>query len=334
MNAAAHVRTQQDAIDEQASVWFAKQRLLAANEFEADAFEAWLAADARHREAFARVSAAASVLDRLRQADVLPSSLRARRRSPRVFWLAPLAGVAAAAAAALLFVVGPFAPPQASYATEIAEVETVTLADGSQVTLGPLSRIDVRFSREVRRVELVSGEAFFDVTHDADRRFAVEAGDANVVVRGTQFDVRRGEGIVRVAVARGAVEVDASAALGLNATPSAVLRPGDQAEAPERVRLLAPARELELSQVSPDAPGAWRTGHLSYIEAPLSDLVADLNRYYPPGIRLSDPELGAFRLTASFRVDDIETFLSTLPDAAPVRLTRGPRGETVIGPAR
>lgn len=333
MNAAAHAQTQQDAIDERASVWFAKQRLMAANEFEADMFEAWLAADARHREAFARVSAAGSVLDRLRQADVLRASLRPRRASARV-WLAPAAALAAAAAAALLFVFGPFAPPQASYATEIAEVETVTLADGSQVTLGPLSRIEVRFSRDVRRVELVSGEAFFDVTHDARRRFAVEAGDANVVVRGTQFDVRRGDGIVRVAVARGAVEVDASAALGLNATPSAVLRPGDQAEAPERVRLLAPARELELSQVSPDAPGAWRTGHLSYIEAPLSDLVADLNRYYAPGIRLSDPELGAFRLTASFRVDDIETFLSTLPEAAPVRLTRGPRGETVIGPAR
>lgn len=333
MNAAAHARTEQDAIEEQASLWLAKQRLLAANEFEADQFEAWLAADARHRDAFARVSAAAAVLDRVRQLDVLPRGLRPRARAPHA-WLAPVTGLAAAAAAALLFVFGPFAAPRASYATEVAEIETVTLADGSQVTLGPLSRIDVRFTQDVRRVQLVSGEAFFDVTHDARRRFAVEAGDANVVVRGTQFDVRRRDGIVRVAVARGAVEVDASAPLGLNQTASALLRAGDQAVAPERVRLLAPARELELSQVAPEEAGAWRLGHLSYIEAPLADLVADLNRYYAPGIRLSDPELGAFRLTASFRVEDIDTFLSTLPDAAPVRLTRGPRDEVVISPAR
>jgi transmembrane sensor len=113
-----------------------------------------------------------------------------------------------------------------------------------------------------------------------------------------------------------------------------VLSAGDQAEAPERVGLLSARPELVLSRVAPEAAGAWRQGHLSYIEAPLSELVADLNRYYAPGIRLSDPAIGRYRLTASFRADDIETFLSTLPDAAPVRLTRGPRDEVVISPAQ
>ena len=104
------------------------------------------------------------------------------------------------------------------------------------------------------------------------------------------------------------------------------------AEAPERVGFLSSPPALVLSRVAPDAAGAWRQGHLSYIEAPLSELVADLNRYYAPGIRLSDPEIGRFRLTASFRVEDLDTFLSTLPDAAPVRLTRGPRQEIIISP--
>ena len=165
------------------------------------------------------------------------------------------------------------------------------------------------------------------------RARAVERDDAHL--REPGFAARDHDHARRAGqVARGAVEVDASAPLGLNQTASALLRAGDQAVAPERVRLLAPARELELSQVAPEEAGAWRLGHLSYIEAPLADLVADLNRYYAPGIRLSDPELGAFRLTASFRVEDIDTFLSTLPDAAPVRLTRGPRDEVVISPAR
>jgi transmembrane sensor len=127
--------------------------------------------------------------------------------------------------------------------------------------------------------------------------------------------------------------VVAAPALGLSAAASAVLRAGDQVDAPEHVPLLSTPSPLVLSRLSPDTAGAWRQGHLSYIEAPLSELIADLNRYYAPGIRLSDPELGAFRLTASFRVEDVETFLSTLPEAAPVSLTRGPGGEVVIAPA-
>jgi transmembrane sensor len=233
----------------------------------------------------------------------------------------------------MFFLLGPLQAPQASYATELAQIETVALPDGSVMTLGPVSRVDVRFTEDARQVALVSGEAFFDVSRDESRRFAVEVGDTTVVVRGTQFDVRRSEGVVRVVVARGSVEVDAAAALRLQSA-SAVLRAGDQAEAPERVGLLSARPELVLSRVSPEAAGAWRQGHLSYIEAPLSELVADLNRYYAPGIRLSDPAIGRYRLTASFRADDIETFLSTLPDAAPVRLTRGPRHEVVISPAR
>jgi transmembrane sensor len=129
------------------------------------------------------------------------------------------------------------------------------------------------------------------------------------------------------------VQVDAAPAIGLSAPASAVLRAGDQVDAPEHVPLLSTPSPLVLSRLSPDTAGAWRQGHLSYIEAPLSELIADLNRYYAPGIRLSDPELGAFRLTASFRVEDVETFLSTLPEAAPVSLTRGPGGEVVIAPA-
>src|SRR5262245_57950936 len=329
MIAPAELRSQQDAIDEAASLRFA-QKQLTAEGFDEACLQAWLAADERHQAAFARVSAAGAVVERLRGLDVLPASLRPRRRFAQA-WLAPVAGLAAAAAAAMLVVFGPLQAPQASYSTGVAELETVTLPDGSHVTLGPVSRIDVRFSQGTRRVALVSGEAFFDVRRDG-RRFAVDAGDATVVEGGKQFDVRRGEGVVRVAVAHGAVEVDAAAALGLSAIATATLRAGDQAEAPERVGLLSSPPALVLSRVAPDTAGAWRQGHLAYIEAPLSELVADLNRYYAPGIRLSDPEIGRFRLTASFRVDDIDTFLSTLPDAAPVRLTRGPHEEIVISP--
>jgi transmembrane sensor len=315
---------EQKAIEDQAGHWFAQQRLGPSEAFDWIRFREWLEADPRHRQAYARVEQAAAAVEELKRAGALGAA--PRRRFPLV-WVAPTLALAAAASA-LFVVFGPLQAPQARYATDIAQLETHTLPDGSLVTLGPLSRMEVRFSERGRRVVLTSGQAFFDVTRDAARPFSVEAGDARVVVHGTQFDVRRGNGVVRVAVARGAVEVDASAPLGEHA--SARLRAGDQAEAPEHVAMLSRPHAIALSQVSPGSAGAWRQGHLSYIEAPLSELVADLNRYYAPGIRLADPSLGDFKLTASFRVDDLHTFLDTLPDAAPVTLTRAANGEIVI----
>ena len=73
--------------------------------------------------------------------------------------------------------------------TATGESRTVTLADGSQVNLSGGSAIGVDITSEERRVRLLSGEAFFDVAHDAARPFTVEAGEARIVVLGTAFDV-------------------------------------------------------------------------------------------------------------------------------------------------
>lgn len=66
----------------------------------------------------------------------------------------------------------------------------IVLDDGTAVWLNAQTRIEypVVFDRRVRRVK-VSGEAMFDVTHDASRPFVVETYAADIKVLGTRFNV-------------------------------------------------------------------------------------------------------------------------------------------------
>ena len=66
------------------------------------------------------------------------------------------------------------------YRTAIGEQRIVKLEDGSIVTLNTRSQIKVRFERDRRRIDLIEGEALFEVAHDTARPFQVFAGTAEV----------------------------------------------------------------------------------------------------------------------------------------------------------
>lgn len=318
-------RSQSD-IDAEASLWLAQRRMQSPAEFDQVGFDAWLAADARHQATYALMVRAE---DAVAVVDIKTPSRKARGiMSWRL--AAPVGALAMAAAAAVFVLGGPLLePPGVTHTTEVAELERLNLPDGSVVTLGAASNVEVVFSERERRVRLIAGEAFFDVTHDPSRPFFVEAADTVVRVVGTKFDVRLGAERVRVAVAEGVVQVR-SAASPFRAPQVVLLRAGGSAELAEFAPLFG-ASELPLvGAAPPGSAGAWAQGRLVYVEAPLSELVADLNRYYPAGVRLADPELANYKLTASFQVGEVETFFATLPDAAPVDISRDAAGRVTI----
>src|SRR5690606_21686104 len=93
-----------------------------------------------------------------------------------------------------------------TYSTGVGEQRIVKLTDGSIVTLNTRSRAFVRFADDVREVELIEGEALFQVEHDAHRPFRVAAGSVLVEAIGTQFNVLR-QTATTVSVVEGAVKV-------------------------------------------------------------------------------------------------------------------------------
>jgi transmembrane sensor len=346
-----------DAVLVQAAEWYALTLDDTIGDADLDRLEAWLAADPRHARAFdltartalqlgegalfAKLTALASVdapgaandgHDPL--AHLAPPRTDARRTISRraMIWGGATALAASLALAfGLDMVSGPPAGP--SVGTVIAETRVLALADGSRVTLGPASRIATRIDGDQRSVTLLAGEAFFEVAHDRTRPFHVEAGDARIEVVGTKFDVSRSGGRVHVSVLEGVVKVRQPAPM-LATAPVRTLRAGKGIETPD-----APA---SLFSAAPPAPvaaehvpaGEWRSGRRTYIDARLGDVVADLNRYYAPGVTLADPALGEVRIAMELRPGDTDAFFGALPLVAPVRVAKDKDGAVRVERAR
>ncbi|GAB6959414.1 FecR domain-containing protein [Prevotella aurantiaca JCM 15754] len=97
----------------------------------------------------------------------------------------------------------------ATYANNTPTENTVTLPDGSSVTLSPQASLTFK-EEDGKRLAELEGQAFFDVEH-GEKTFAVEAGALKVEVLGTSFTVNAEEqGAESVAVATGRVRVSAN----------------------------------------------------------------------------------------------------------------------------
>ena len=306
------------------------------------AFKQWLNIDPRHADAFEesrRVWGAIGAmrhLEALTPADALtgprPQAVRADRDAGWRWRRITAAAVAAAVMVALLSPLLWRGGPTQEIVTQTAELRDVTLDDGSVVTLGPESAITVGFTDAERRVALTAGEAFFAVAENPDRPFIVTTADMQVRVVGTQFDVHNGPDNVRVSVLQGTVEVT------LPPEPGPARAAGPP---PERTVLTAgqqmvaarTGREVAVRQVAAEASGAWRLGRLSYQGASLREVIADANRYYDGQIILASDEIGALKVTASFRTDRIDQMINVLVLALPIEAERQARNRILLKPA-
>lgn len=307
-----------ERLRQDAAAWLARLR---GPDAEADsaAFEAWRRADPRRAAAFARVEESWRRSAALAHSPLAHAGLPElrRRRAPR---LLVAAGVTAslAAAAAALFWLGPARAP-AGYATAVGEIRTVTLADGSRVTLDTRSRIALDFSRRARRVRLIEGRARFAIAHDAVRPFIVTAGPAEITDRGTVFDVGYRGGAIDVLLLQGAVDVRPAGPARPGPRPrAATLAPG------QRVLVEASAAPLAPS-AAPASARAWTTGMLAFEDSALGEVLAEANRYSVTPVAIGDPALARLRVTGAFRAGDPAGLARTL--AALFRLRVAPAGD-------
>ncbi|BBH48008.1 FecR family protein [Pseudomonas sp. KU43P] len=264
------------------------------------AFKRWLLADPRHGQAYDQAQAAwqlsAAPAARLAHEEHagLQQYLEAMAKPPaRKPWLRALATAACLTLA--VGVAGGWHPGhwlqdlQADFRSGDT-VRQVTLADQSEVTLDAGSAIAVDFQQGERRVRLLHGAAFFQVTHNGEP-FVVEAAGGEVRVLGTQFEVRdQGEG-AQVTVRSGRVAVAAAKGQGareLTANQQMAYTDGHPGE---------------LLTVDSDSRLAWRQGWLNYYQVPLAQVIEELGRYYPGRIVLLDGELAQRKVSGSFPVE-------------------------------
>lgn len=247
-----------------------------------------------------------------------------------------MAGIAAAAVAiiGLVLIFGrPFERgTDGRYVTDIGEVREIVLTDGSAVTLGPRSRLDVAFKSGERRVVLVQGEAFFDVVPDGERPFVVAADGTTIRVVGTRFNVHEGPRGLTVAVAEGAVDVAATRTFDGAGPPAPAAGERRTLGAGEKVVVARTGRLEPVEPVAPDVPGAWREGRLVYEDATLAEVVADANRYSKTAIRIGAGELEELRVVATFRTAEIERMIADLEASLPLVVDRAIPDRIVLRP--
>lgn len=197
---------------------------------------------------------------------------------------------------------------------------TLTLGDGSRITLNSRSRVGVQLRLRSREVVLEEGEALFEVSKSAWRPWTTRAGDARISVLGTVFNVRRDGESVRLTVFEGCVSFDPGSGLDIvvvDAGRAAESRRGSLVSAPVAANL--------------PAVRAWRERRMVFEDTPLAVAMAEAGRYRDAAIRV-DSQVASLRITGAFPTTDPERLLRLLPDAVPVVVVRAADGSVDIRP--
>ena len=297
-------------ISEEASEWFVEFRSGELDAAGRRAFDAWIRTSPEHLRAYLEVAAiwnegasltAHSDLDSdglialaRRAGNVIslnvepPQTIRPPQR-PRL-WLA--AGLA-------IFVLGCAVAAfwrfdrEPVYAASVGERRILRLEDGSTVELNSRSRIRVRFSAGERAVELLEGQALFQVAKDTRRPFVVCIDELQVRAVGTQFDVNRKTTGTTVTVVEGRVAVEDA----VKHSQTLALSAGDQLTLNGRTPRPQP------QHASPAAATAWTQGQVVLDSATLTDVAEEFNRYSARSLTVEERGGRPLRLSGVFATD-------------------------------
>lgn len=223
-----------------------------------------------------------------------------------------------------------------TFVTARGQLLDVTLPDGSNLQLDTATRAEVSLYRQRREVRLPQGQSAFQVQADPGRPFDVLAGPLRITVLGTRFSVRYTAdaavpGGVRVAVEEGRVKV-APASAPVDADDPLAGGAGVLLTAGQAVNADSSGHIDAVSQVSTAAFAPWRDGRIAFDNTPLSDVLAEFERYGDTHLRIADPAIARMRISGSVDARKVENFALALPRALPVVLRDAGNGEREIVP--
>jgi transmembrane sensor len=359
---AEKLQREREVVIEQATDW------LLANESDADAsrdeFVAWLRASPAHvgeylgvagitRELHSACGELAPVADLIAQARAEQSDplMAPAMHAPARVYAMPKYWAAFAACLTAAIVLGYFGysalrsrdsatpvareatvpPAPVMFATRHGQQLDAPLPDNSVLHLNTDSAVEVVYSSTERLVIVESGEASFEVAHEPQREFHVLARSAEVIARGTIFDVHLDHGTTLVTVVEGKVVVGPSAARRSGVAP-------DRAVATQFVPVQA-NQQVRVTDAGPGAPiavdarreTAWVRHQIVFEHEPLERIASEMNRYSTIPIEIA-PSLKSIQITGVFATDDTTSFIAFLRsldgvtvDVSPTRILVSPK---------
>lgn len=312
-----------------AAGWFALQRSGEMSPQDGAEFAHWLA-DPAHAAAFRKVERAWNGLEAARaHPGVLALREDAVLRRPGRPRLAGARALAASVAVAMVLGVGAlglsgswdglrllFGPIEQELQTSVGQRTTITLPDGTVVTLDTDTALRTVESRRERRVELARGQAFFQVAKDPGRPFVVVAGERRVTALGTAFGVRVDKDLFELTMVEGEVKVEAP----LRAAPGkpAQVQSANMGAGSQLVAVVN--SQWTIKPVDPVKETGWTRGLLIYEATPLRKVAEELNRYSQRKIVIDDPGVAGQLVNGTFRANDVEGAVTALESYGLVRV--------------
>lgn len=304
------------AVADQAVEWLTLLMSGATSAQEQLAWQAWRAASPEHERAWRHIETMTGQLKALPAKSAYQTlspyarqQAHASRRTllRSLFWGGLLAGSGLLASRT-----SAWQEQLAEHRTGTGEQRTLTLSDGTRVTLNTATALDLQFDAHTRLLHLLAGEIMV-ITATAQgmqpvdpRPLEVQTAQGRIRALGTRFSVRQDDDHSRVAVQESAVQI----------------HPANS----DRVQLLLAEQRTGFSRshIDPlrplnEADLAWTRGQIIANELPLGEFIAELARYRP-GVLRCDPQVAGLRLSGVFPVHDSERILATLPSVLPVRI--------------
>lgn len=280
-----------EEIQQEAARWFAAQRRGPMSLEERQAFDAWRS-HPLHQAALNSMHEVWGELSNV--AEMVPAP---RRRASRQVRLAAIAAVLVLGLTVSVGLGALWRLDRTSSETGVGEQRSQELPDGSIVALNVVTRAQYDLNRRERVVNLKEGEATFVVRKDPDRPFLVRAGGYEVRAVGTAFNVRSRDHSLDVAVKEGVVEVRSLAGGG----KPILLRAGQRFQVKNTNQHTY--KQTRISTIPTTSVDEWRQRVLTYEDAPVDQVIRDLNRFYERPVS-ADPSLGRRHVTLRLVIDD------------------------------
>ncbi len=301
-----------DQLLEEAAQWVSVLNTGSPKVADNQAFLKWINASSKHQQAYQKMTEAWQLTSQL---DQIPEFIHeidqncTQRAAPHNY------AHFFAFAACLLLMIGAFSlnylpaqyePQLQSFSTAVGETKSITLKDGSVLSLNTDTQIDIRFTAKQRYLKLIKGEALFDVASNPDRPFIVNTGDGRVQAVGTAFNIKKQARTTSVTITEGVVLIETN---GINQSI--------QVTANHHV-VLEPYHTPVVHNANIGRLLAWQNQQLIYSQAPLKQVIEDLNRYLAVPVSLAPVStfdtgaIDALKVDGTLNVNDPEEALTAL----------------------
>lgn len=239
-------------------------------------------------------------------------------------------------------------PDWTDYVTATGEQRRIALPDGTIIEMNTQSHLRVADLARSREVELLAGEAVFNVQHKADRPFRVHARAAMFEDLGTQFSIYvLPDGNTSLGVLEGRVQLshEGSTSLALMSASQSTARTNREADvnrgagpeqivAGEQIYVDSVGRLIKRVPLDITEAAAWRQHKIWFENAPLVQIAAEFNRYNTRKIQVVEGSLiDQKRYTATFDPYDPDSFIEYLHESDPNLVVKS-RGSYVVIQAR